>query len=709
MFYTITLFCVGLLERSLSSSESSNRNTEGRARNVCETELVAELNRGGVATVLAADTYVELGTCSLTKLDSCLHQLTNADLVELSEGIVLEDLCIVVSIEELTSVVSGEAVCHLCQVVCTEAEELSFLSDIVSCQSCTRNLDHCTNLVLQLNACSSDYFVSSSNNYILNILELLDLAYEGDHDLGNEIPIGMSLLNIDSSLDNCLCLHLCDLGVCYSETASTVTHHGVELVQTSDDVLDSLNRLALCSSKSSDVSFLCGNEFVQRRIEESDCYRVTLKCLVESLEVSLLDGFDLSKSCLTLLNCISTDHLTECSDSVSLEEHMLCTAKTDTLSAQLASLLSVSGCISVCSYLQNSVLVSPSHDSAELASDRSVYCGDETVVDVTCCTVDRDAVALVVGLTCQLELLVILVHLDVAAAGYTASTHTTSNYGSVRCHTATYCQDTLSSLHTCDILGGCLKSYENYLLATLCPSNSVVSSEYYLTASSSGGSTETLTSGCCSLKSSSVELGVEQCVEVSGVDHQNSFLLCSHALVNEVASDLERSLSCSLTVTCLVHVELLVLNCELHILHISVVVLQSLANLLELLKSSGELLSHLSDRHGSTNTGNYVLALCVCEELTHELLLTCSRVTCKCNTGTTVITHVTKCHHLYVNSGTPGVRDIVVAAVNVSSGVIPGTEYCLNSTHQLILRILREFLTLHSFFVYSLELLSQIL
>ena len=36
----------------------------------------------------------------------------------------------------------------------------------------------------------------------------------------------------------------------------------------------------------------------------------------------------------------------------------------------------------------------------------------------------------------QCKLLILLVHSDVAASGYTAGTHTTCNYGSVRCHTA---------------------------------------------------------------------------------------------------------------------------------------------------------------------------------------------------------------------------------------------------------------------------------
>ena len=125
----------------------------------------------------------------------------------------------------------------------------------------------------------------------------------------------MSLLNIDSSLDNSLSLHLSDLRICYSETAASVTHHGVELVETGNDVLDSLNRLALSLSESLDVIFLSRNEFVKRRIEESDSNRVTLKSLIESLKVALLHRLDLSESSFSLLNSIGADHLTESSDS----------------------------------------------------------------------------------------------------------------------------------------------------------------------------------------------------------------------------------------------------------------------------------------------------------------------------------------------------------------------------------------------------------
>ena len=164
---------------------------------------------------------------------------------------------------------------------------------------------------------------------------------------------------------------------------------------------------------------------------------------------------------------------------------------------------------------------------------------------------------------------------------------------------------------------------------------------------------------------------MEQCVEVSGVDHQNSFLLGLVAFVNEVASDLQSSLSGSLTVTALEHIELLVLNGELHILHVVIVVLEGVANLDELCVCLGELLLHLSDGHRGTNTGNNVLALSVDKELAHELLFASSRVTGERNASTGLVVQVTEYHRHYVYCGTPAVRDIVVAAVYVCTGVVP--------------------------------------
>ena len=56
----------------------------------------------------------------------------------------------------------------------------------------------------------------------------------------------------------------------------------------SDDCLDLLYSLALSVSQFLDVLFLCRNELMKWRIKETNCYRISFKCLIEFLEVSLL-------------------------------------------------------------------------------------------------------------------------------------------------------------------------------------------------------------------------------------------------------------------------------------------------------------------------------------------------------------------------------------------------------------------------------------
>ena len=294
----------------------------------------------------------------------------------------------------------------------------------------------------------------------------------------------MLFLNLDCCADNSLCLHLCNLRIRYSKTASSVTHHRVELMQRSDNVLDILHRLALCVCELLDVCFLCRNELMERRIKESDCNRISFQSLVQCLEVALLIRQNLLKCCLSLLNGVRADHFAECSDSVLFKEHMLCTAETDTFCTKLSCFLCICRCVCICSYLQCSILVSPCHNSAELTSDLCINCRNLTIVNVTSCTVDRDEISLMVLFSCQCELLVLLVHRNVAASRYTACTHTTCNYRCVRCHTAADCKDTLRSLHTCDILWGCLKTYKDNLLASCIPVLSILCCKHNLTTCS---------------------------------------------------------------------------------------------------------------------------------------------------------------------------------------------------------------------------------
>ena len=98
---------------------------------------------------------------------------------------------------------------------------------------------------------------------------------------------------------------------------------------------------------------------------------------------------------------------------------------------------------------------------------------------------------------------------------------------------------------------------------------------------------------------------------------------------------------------------MLVLDGELHILHIAVMGFKSCADTLELLIDLGHDLCHLVDVHRSADAGDDVFALGVHKELAHQLLFAGGGVTGKGNAGTGGIAHVAERHHLYVDGSAP--------------------------------------------------------
>ena len=308
----------------------------------------------------------------------------------------------------------------------------------------------------------------------------------------------------------------------------------------------------------------------------------------------------------------------------------------------------------------------------------------------------------------QGELLVGLVHLDVAAAGDAAGAHAAGHNGRVAGHAAAHGEDALGILHALDVLGRGLQADQDDLLASLALLHGVFSGEDDLAAGSAGGSGQSGSHGLGSLQGFGVELGMEQSVQLLGVEHQQGFLLGLHALVDKVAGNLDGGSGGALAVTGLEHIELAVLHGELHILHIVIVALQQVADFLELLEGLGELLSHLGDGHGGTDAGHHVLALGVGQKLAEQGLLASGGVTGKGHAGAAVVAHVAEGHHLDVDSGAPGIGDLVHHTVDVGAGVVPRTEHGLHGAHQLLLGVGGE-VGADLLFVLGLELLRQLL
>ena len=77
----LTRLLAGVLDCSLGSSQTCNGHTEGRAADVVQTNIVAELNARGVAAVLAADAQAQIGTGLTAIVSGHLDQLAHADLI----------------------------------------------------------------------------------------------------------------------------------------------------------------------------------------------------------------------------------------------------------------------------------------------------------------------------------------------------------------------------------------------------------------------------------------------------------------------------------------------------------------------------------------------------------------------------------------------------------------------------------------------------
>ena len=103
-----TILLSGIFDSSLSGSQTCDRHTERRAADVVQANIVAELDAGGIAAVLAADTQAQVGTGLTAIVSSHLDQLADTDLIQVLERIALVDLLLVVCAQELGSVVRSE-------------------------------------------------------------------------------------------------------------------------------------------------------------------------------------------------------------------------------------------------------------------------------------------------------------------------------------------------------------------------------------------------------------------------------------------------------------------------------------------------------------------------------------------------------------------------------------------------------------------------
>ena len=110
---TLHFRLVAVADSRLGRRQPRDRHAIRRTGDVVHAHSVTELNGTGLSTVLATDTYFQIGTSFPAELDRMFDDLANTVLIEYSERIGLEDLQVFVMARELRVVVTLKTHCRL--------------------------------------------------------------------------------------------------------------------------------------------------------------------------------------------------------------------------------------------------------------------------------------------------------------------------------------------------------------------------------------------------------------------------------------------------------------------------------------------------------------------------------------------------------------------------------------------------------------------
>mmetsp|Transcript_26574 Transcript_26574/g.55687 ORF Transcript_26574/g.55687 Transcript_26574/m.55687 type:complete len:223 (+) Transcript_26574:398-1066(+) len=169
-----------------------------------------------------------------------LHHESNTLLVNCLERIIIEDADFKVLRNESIRVVARNTHGHLGQIVRTIRKEVTeWLSigiilqirNLVRNDCCPWHLDHCSDLILDIDSAFGTNAFSFTFDDEGLILVLIDGSDEGNHNAGVGVSNSWCFLHeISCGTDDGLCLHLGKLGLHNTQSATTQSEHRVFFV-----------------------------------------------------------------------------------------------------------------------------------------------------------------------------------------------------------------------------------------------------------------------------------------------------------------------------------------------------------------------------------------------------------------------------------------------------------------------------------------------
>ena len=304
--------------------------------------------------------------------------------------------------------------------------------------------------------------------------------------------------------------------------------------------------------------------------------------------------------------------------------------------------------------------------------------------------VERDVVALLEALPVDGHDPPRFGNLQLARPDHRRLAHLAADHRRVRGHAAGSRQHALRHVHAVDVVRHRLLADQQHVAALPGPADRLVGGEDHLAAGRPGRRRQTAGHRRQRGPGLRVEDRGQQLGQRVRIDHAHRVLRFDHLLGDEVGGDDHRGAPGALSVARLQHVQLLVLDGELEVLHVPVVLLQALGDSTKLLVGARHHLLELADRLRRANARHHVLALRVDQELAVELVRPGGRVAGEADAGAGALAGVAEHHRLHVDRRPDGVRDVVDAAVLLRARVLPRAEHRVAGHPELAPRIQRE-------------------
>ncbi len=380
-------------------------------------------------------------------------------------------------------------------------------------------------------------------------------------------------------------------------------------------------------------------EFMERRVQETDGDRIAIHRLEDRLEVRALHGQQLGECAASACYVPRDDHLAHGRDAFPFEEHVLRAAEADPFCPEGSRDTRVAGCVRVGPHAEAADRVGPfehagerlvqrrigralrpGHDAHDFTRDG----GQRAAVDRAGGAIDSEPVAFLDRRPVDLESAVTLVDVQVLAPDHRALAHAARHDGRVARHAAASRDDGTGGDDAVEVLGRGFVAHQHDCLTACRSLRGDVRIEDGDAARRAWTGRQPATERCRA--HTRIDDGVQQLIDLVGRDAAHGFGRVDQPLRDHVACDADGGRCGAFAGPRLQEIESTALDGELEILHVAEMPLESLLRRLELLVRPRESNGHVRDRKRGAKARDDILALGVDEELAVEHTLTRRRI-----------------------------------------------------------------------------------